>query len=182
MKRIEANMSVLVLFFIISFGCTQNKPVENIEAQKQAIKELYHNRYNKGVNDNDLELFITSWADDAIRMEPDLFPVVGKEKIKAHFRNIFESSLDGWELTQYGDIEIEVRSDLAFARGAATVTGISAADGSEVFMDIKWLDIVKKQSDGTWKIYIDCINYNPDVSKEPDNLDPREDISPDPAL
>lgn len=182
MKRIKVNLSALMLFFIIFYSCTQNKTTKNIEAEKQAIRELYYNRYNKGVNDNDLELFITSWADDAIRMEPEFFPIVGKEKIKAQFRDIFDSNLDGWELKQYGDIEIEVENNLAFARGAAIVKGTSAADSSEVFLDIKWLDIVKKQSDGTWKIYINCVNYNPDVRKEPDNLDPREDKSSDPAL
>jgi ketosteroid isomerase-like protein len=75
-----------------------------------------------------------------------------------------------------------VENDLAFARGAVTIKGVSAVDSSEVIFDVKWLDIVKKQSDGTWAIYIDCVNFNPDVSKEPENEDPREDRSSDPAL
>jgi ketosteroid isomerase-like protein len=181
MKSIHVNISVLVLISLISFGCTLNKTTANIEAEKQAIRDLYNDRYYKGVNDKDLELFITAWADDATRMEPEFFPIVGKGKIKSHFRNIFEGSLEV-EIKQYGDVEIEVENDLAFTRGAVTIKGVSAIDSSEVFLDIKFLDIVKKQADGTWEIYIDCVNYNPDISKEPHNEDPREDKSPDPAL
>lgn len=181
MTRTKVHILQAMLLLIVFSGCKQNKETDYIEADKQAIRELYFNRYFQGVNENDQELFISSWATDATRMEQGFFPIVGKEKIKAHFRNIFDN-INNLEIKPYGEIEVELNGDLGFTRGAVTIKGISAADSSEVFLDMKWLDIVKKQSDGTWKIYIDCVNLNPIVTVEPDESDMIEDNSPDPAL
>ena len=85
MKSINVNVSVLILFCFLSFGCTQSQPKSKPEAEKQAIRELYDNRYYQGANDKDLELFMTSWSDDATRMEPDFFPIADDQTIIAKF-------------------------------------------------------------------------------------------------
>ena len=181
MKKSKMNKLNLLLLFIIFFGCTQNKTNINVEAENEAIRDIYDNYYFKGINTNDLDLFMNAWANDAIRMEPEFFPIVGKEEIKAHFKNIFES-VGNQTISPYGEMEVEVEGNLAFARGAVIVKGISKADSSEVFLDIKWIDVVKKQSNGTWKIYIDHSSFNPILSEEPVDSGPGEDNSLDPAL
>jgi uncharacterized protein (TIGR02246 family) len=164
MKKLNLNFPVFLILFGIIFGCAQETKDENVEADISAIKELY-NQYCLGANNDDLDFFISLWADDATRMESGFFPIVGKENIRHHFQNIF--NLAYWHVALYGDIEVQLSDDLAFARGAVTISGTFKEDSSESFTDVKWLDILKRQDDGSWKIYIDCVNNNPLLSEEP---------------
>jgi uncharacterized protein (TIGR02246 family) len=88
MKKLNLYFPVFLLLLGILFGCTQNKKGVNTEEDIKAIKELY-NQYCQGVNNDDLDFFISLWTEDATRMETGFFPIVGKEKVRAHFRNIF---------------------------------------------------------------------------------------------
>ncbi len=180
MKKLNLNFMVFLILFSIFFGCAQQTKDTDVEADISAIRELY-NQYCLGVNKGDLDFFISLWDDDARRMETGFFPIIGKDNVRQHFQNIF--NLAYWQIALYGDIELQVSDDLAFARGAVTISGTFKEDSTESFADVKWLDILKRQDDGSWKIYIDCVNNNPILSEEPSEteLGKDEDLT-DPIL
>jgi uncharacterized protein (TIGR02246 family) len=127
------------------------------EADIAAIHELY-DQWCISVNAGDLDRFISLWANDAILMNPDTPAVIGQEQIRASYQPLFEGF--SIQVDIYGETEIEVSGDLAFSRGTGTLTLTPKGDGPTTFTDAKWLDILKRQADGSWKVYCDCVTNN----------------------
>ena len=163
MKKLKLNFPVFLFLFAIIFGCAQNNKDADVEADIALITEQY-NQYVLYVNTGDLDLFISLWADDATRMEPGTPAIVGKENIRAHFKTLFEQF--NHKMVMIGETEVQVSGDRAFAFGTVTLTSTPIEGGSAIQTDIKWLDGLKKQADGSWKIYVDCINFHPTWSNE----------------
>ena len=142
-----------ILFFTFNY----KMEVDSMEDDITAINELY-DQYCLAANTGDLNLFISLWADDATRMDPDLPAIVGKENIRAHFKPQFDQF--NINVAIYGETEVRVSDDFAFSRGTYTLSVTPKEGGPTTYIDGKWLDILKRQADGSWKIYIDCVNYN----------------------
>ena len=119
-----------------------------------AINELY-NQYCLGGNNDDLDLFISLWADDAIRLEANSPAILGKEQIRTHFKGFFDQFIQS--VTIHGETEIQVSGNMAFSRGDYAVSLTPKAGGPTTVFNGKWMDILKKQADGSWKIYRDCV-------------------------
>ena len=56
--------------------------------------------------------------------------------------------------------ETTLAGDWAFVRGICTATWTPKAGGQPIFTDGKFLTILRKQNDGSWKIHRDCFNDN----------------------
>jgi uncharacterized protein (TIGR02246 family) len=130
---------------------------QDTEADIAAINELY-DQYCIQANAGDLDNFLFLWEDNAIRMEPDNPSIIGKENINFFFEVPFEQF--NTNVAIYGDTEIQVTKDMAFSRGTYTLSLTPKEGGPTTHIDGKWLDILKRQTDGSWKIYIDMVNYN----------------------
>ena len=159
MKKLRSCLpfSVLVILMSILFSCTQQNKSIDVEADIAAINELYDQYCIHGTA-GDLESFLSLWEDNAIRMDPDKPSIIGKENIRNFFEPSFE--LFSVNVAVYGDIEIQVTEDIAFSRGTYTLSLTPKDGGPTTHIDGKWLDINKRQPDGSWKIYIDMVNYN----------------------
>ena len=158
MKKLKFSflLSTLIVLLLFFFSCMQQEKVD-VEADIVAINELYA-QYCLGANTDDLDLFISCWADDAIRLEPDHSSIFGKENIRAFFKVLYDRF--NINITIYGDTEIQVTKDMAFGRGTAILLLTPKEGGPTTHLDAKWLDILKRQTDGSWKIYRDMVNYN----------------------
>ena len=131
--------------------------MSSYESDVAAINELY-DQYCLASNEDDIDHFMSLWDDDAIRMSPDLPAFVGKEMVCSYFETLFEKSTG--IVAIYGETEVQVAGDMAFSRGTYTVSLSPKAGGPATHIDGKWLDILKRQTDGSWKIYRDCVNFN----------------------
>jgi ketosteroid isomerase-like protein len=56
--------------------------------------------------------------------------------------------------------EATAAGDWGYAKGTYVQTITPKAGGPVTSVDGKWLDILKRQPDGTWRLYIDCFNSN----------------------
>ena len=56
--------------------------------------------------------------------------------------------------------EAAAAGDWAYAKGTYLQTITPRAGGPTTKVDGKWLDILKRQPDGSWKLYLDCFNSN----------------------
>ena len=159
MKKIKFYFQVafVLLLLFTAFSCARQEKKPSVEEDIAAIKELY-NQYCNKANAGDLNNFLSLWEENAIRMEPDMPSIIGKENITNYFKPSFE--LFSVKVSVYGDIEIQISGDMAFSRGTYTLSLTPKEGGATTTFDGKWLDIDKRQTDGSWKIYIDMVNYN----------------------
>lgn len=127
------------------------------DADIAAINALY-DQWIQGLEKDDFEQFISVWADDATRMEPNSPAITGIERLRAHFKPLLEQN--DLVTDVYGDFDVQVTGDWAFYRGNYTLDLIPKDGGPTTHIDGKWLDILKKQPDGAWKVYIDSGSYN----------------------
>lgn len=153
------------LFIILIFtSCSKNIDQANVEVDIAAINEL-GDRYTRYAMARDIDNFMTCFADDATRAEPGFPPIIGKDAIRERFKIIWEDLAD-INLARYGDNKLEVYGDVAYGFGTYTLSSTPADGGTTVHIDMNVLTILKRQGDGSWKIYIDCMNYFPTWSQD----------------
>lgn len=156
----------LVILLSLTFGCQQGeevaekaRPVVDVEADINALKGMLR-QYVAHTNAGDLEQWLSLWADDGVQMPASTPARIGKEKIRAGMKPIFEQMIPNititsiWNAEVYGDLGLMCSSytlDLTPKAGGETI---------HVMRDGKALSIWKRQSDGSWKIIRDCFNSN----------------------
>jgi len=97
-------------------------------------------------------------------MPPDTPARIGKEEIREKMKPLFDQFIIKIPITSK---EIRVAGDLAFSRGTYTLSTTPKAGGEATRVTGKYLTILERQADGSWKIARDCFNYNaPPTSPE----------------
>jgi uncharacterized protein (TIGR02246 family) len=136
----------------------------NDEADIEAINEIW-NQYILGANTSDLELWLSLWDENGIRMAPDDPAAFGKEQIRAQMEPLFGQF--NTEIAINNE-EVQIAGDWAFSRGAFILSLTPKVGGETTKFEGKYLSILERQADGSWKIARDCFNYNapPTTEKE----------------
>jgi uncharacterized protein (TIGR02246 family) len=160
----------LVFLLCFTFSCQKGEevseePVVDVEADIAAVKEMV-NQYADACNTGDFDLWISLWADDAVRMPLDTPAQIGIEQIRAAMKPLFD------QMTLEITITIEdakVYSDLGLIRCNYTVNMTPKAGGETIhaMQDGKALTLFERQSDGSWKIIYDCYNSNIPLAPQP---------------
>jgi uncharacterized protein (TIGR02246 family) len=112
--------------------------------------------YAKAVNAADIERWMALWDEEGIRMAPNSPASVGTEQIRADIEPLF--ALVDFELVNIAPDEVQVLGDRAYSHGTYTFLMKSKKGDNLVEDSGKFLTILKKQADGSWKIIVDCFN------------------------
>jgi uncharacterized protein (TIGR02246 family) len=140
-------------FLLVS--CSSQKGSDP-EALVTAVNDIWA-RYASGLNSGDLDSWLSLWTDDGVQLPPGEPPVVGKDRIRTRNRAVLDKFAFNMSITNE---EVGAAGDWAFARGSYTAT-LTAKDGSQtVPVDGKYMTILKRQPDGSWRIYRDIFNSN----------------------
>ena len=104
----------------------------------------------------DAEALARLYADDALVLYPNQPAVSGRAAILGYFTAFFrEFTQSDFELTSE---EIEVAGSWAFDRGTYRWKGVPRAGGDPVEDHGKYLVILQRQTDGSWKVFRDMDN------------------------
>jgi len=152
----------LILLLCLIIGCDNNGNNDVVGpgsngSDVASISEMFDG-YELASNSGDLDLWISYWDENGIRMATDEPAVYGKDNIKEQVRPMFEL------FDIIFDVKLEetqVNDNWAFSRGTVAASITLKSGGETTFMESKFLAILKKQKDGSWKVYIDCYNMNP---------------------
>ncbi|KPK83172.1 MAG: hypothetical protein AMS25_00780 [Gemmatimonas sp. SM23_52] len=107
--------------------------------------------------EEDLEEFLSYVADDAVFMPPDEPAIVGVQAIAAWYRNAYHQV--DFEMT-HEPLEVDAAGDHIIHRGNATGTMTPEGGGEPIPLDNKYLMVLKKQPDGSLKLWRACFNSN----------------------
>ncbi len=132
---------------------------KEIEEDITAIKDIL-NQYTMGCNTGDFDLWMSLWADNGKQMPPDTPTRIGKKQIREGMKPTFDAMKLDIAIKSVDDVE--VHGDLGVTRCKYTLKLTPKAGGETInaVPDGKALTILRKQSDGSWKIVYDCFNSN----------------------
>ena len=121
-----------------------------------AINEVY-NQATLACGTGDVELYLSLFTEDVVAMAPGGPAVIGK----AELRPIMEGLFGLFDLgLPYTVDEVEVPGDWAFVRSRFQYSVTPKEGGETTTSPGSELDILKRQADGSWKIYIESWNYD----------------------
>lgn len=128
--------------------------VNDVEKVYQLWKD-----YGAAMRAGDIKQWLSLWAENGIRMPPGEPYWIGLDQLQFSL----ERHLEMFTYQKYAAYpeEVNIRGDLAYTHGLYSALKKSAALGNRVLICGKFLTILEKQVDGSWKIAINCFNTNP---------------------
>jgi ketosteroid isomerase-like protein len=153
-KRMVAALVVsLVAAVLLLAGCA-SMAKGSTEEDVEAIREIWKT-YASARVDADAQLWLSLWDEEGVQMPPGS-PARGMDVLRVGVPKAFvPGSVSTMNI--YPE-EITVAGGWAYSRG--TYNSNRTVEGKTVRVEGKFLTILRKQSDGSWKIYRDCFNSN----------------------
>ena len=131
--------------------------IERLQVADVAQVYKLWNEFAAAVTAGDMERWLALWSDDGIHMPPGAERQVGKEQIRTEVQPRFEL----FDQNMTIDLEeVRILGDQAFSHGTCEFALTPKQGGETTNGSGKFLTILEKQGDGSWKIAIDCFNYN----------------------
>jgi uncharacterized protein (TIGR02246 family) len=150
---------IFAISAILLAACTtEGQQATTTQVDAEAIMMLL-TEYDAAATAGNVDAVMALYADDAVSMPPDAPARTGKEEIRAAFVAVLEENTV--QLTSQVD-EVRVSGDLAFLRAAYDETLTPKAGGEPTQLHGKWLVILERQPDGSWKSWREMwSNYAP---------------------
>ncbi len=139
-------------------ACNAERPSSSvsIEEDQQAITAMSAARA-EAFNQGDAEEIARHFTENAILMAPGKPALIGRDSVRSYYQAIFdefETKLD----SHYEEVAVD--GNLAYGRGEATVTLLPKTGGLPSTSTSKYLNILQRQPDGSWKTTHDIWNSN----------------------
>ncbi|MGD2124391.1 MAG: SgcJ/EcaC family oxidoreductase [Gemmatimonadota bacterium] len=147
---------VFSLFLVGVFACSEPPSPDTSEADLQAIRAITDN-FDVAVNADDYRALAELYDDDAVRMPNEAPPQIGKDAIREWFR------LEGEQyLREIDNVvrDVQVFGDWGYMWGDTSGLLTPMNGGEPITVDSKWMSVVRRQPDGSWKVYRDIYNSN----------------------
>lgn len=161
--RMNRATVVLCSVLILAAGCAappEEAPVPEVDlvAENEAALSELAAKYLQAVNRGDADGLAVLYTEDAIRMQTNSKAKVGRDAIRLFAAADYADT--NWDMQLRVD-ESEYSGDLAFVRGTYALS-ISPEDSpSEVYQEVgKWMDVMRRQDDGSWLIAREISNRN----------------------
>lgn len=152
LSRVGARWS-LAAGMILLAGCSQ----EQRQASAVTAAGAIWKEYTESLNSGDIERWLALWTEDGVQMPPDEAAIVGKDKIRARNEAVLDKFTFDIGITNQ---EVEAGGDWAYSRGTYRAKLLPKAGGRPIAIDGKYMTILARQPDGSWKIHRDIFNSN----------------------
>jgi ketosteroid isomerase-like protein len=122
---------------------------------EQALRGL-DAQWSKDAGAKDLDKTVSYYAESAVVMPPNASAATTKESIRNAWKEMLTTpgAAISWKATK---VEVAKAGDLAYVSGTYEET-MTDASGRSVKDHGKYVEIFKKQADGTWKVVADIWN------------------------
>jgi ketosteroid isomerase-like protein len=145
---------ILVLGILMWSGCATMQTVDNDEFKLIAQEIL--DQYSVSLLTEDLQLFESVHAEDMIKLMPGRPVIIGLEQEAQNKANAFKNG--SFPSFDSNVEEAEVYKEIGFARGTVSYVFVPDSGKGTVDFSGKFLMLLKKDADGSWKIYRGCFN------------------------
>ena len=148
---------VFLLFLLALAAACQTQATYDTRAADEAALRKLDDEWSKAVGSTkDLEKAVSNYSEDAVVMPPNIPTLTGKEPIRALWKSMLESPgfSGGWQATK---VEVARSGDLAYISGNYEFKETDNS-GKPITDKGKYLEVWKKQTDGSWKCIADMFN------------------------
>ena len=143
----------LITLALLVADCQLAADAPSNAEDKAAIKAVF-DKHSAALGAGDAAAFTALFSDKAVMMPPDRGALNGKESIRYGLRRAFElfaAKISG------ESAELEIAGDWAYAKRTCSMTVTAKTGGEQMDLMANWLDILKRQPDGSWKIYLEMV-------------------------
>ena len=150
-----SRLTVLVFLLLSLLTACQSGTTSDTRADEATLRKL-DDEWSKAVGARDVEKTISYYSDDAVVMPPNIPTLTGKEPIRALWKSMLDSPdfSGGWKVTK---VEVARSGDLAYISGNYEFNEKDGS-GKPITDKGKYLEVWKKQADGSWKCVADMFN------------------------
>lgn len=152
----------LIPVFLLS-ACIQQKDEQNRHAEDIAAIEELREKELEAVLAGNVDSLMVIRTDDFVAMLPGMPAVEGKEAVREVLVGMF-GQMEEFKHNTISE-EIIVSGDWAFHRGTYTDRVILKSSGDTLNYEGKFLWILQRQEDESWKYAIQMSNRNGSVSE-----------------
>jgi uncharacterized protein (TIGR02246 family) len=129
----------------------------NYEADIAAIRQL-EDDWNQAVEAGSVDGYAAVLDDNIELLPTDAPPISGVDNYRAMLNGVFTS--DDFKIEVLAPSIIEVDGDLGWARYAYIIHRTPKGGSETISSHRKFLDIMRRQEDGGWRVYKHIWNYN----------------------
>jgi ketosteroid isomerase-like protein len=122
-------------------------------ALEKALRDL-DAQWSAAAGAKDVDKTVSFYSDDAIVMPPNASSATTKEAIRAIWKDLLTDASISWKTKE---VEVAQSGDIGYTSGTYEVT-MTDPTGTPVNDRGKYLEVWKKQADGTWKCVMDMWN------------------------
>lgn len=155
MKRYLACFLLIGLMSITILGCQSSKSTGFSDADKAAIRKVTDEVVSiSNAATKDWAAYVkTDYAEDAVIFPPNTAAVQGWDAIQS-----FVTAMPASSDFKVDVLEIEGWSDLAYVRGTYSMTYTLPGDSGPTKESGKYIEVWRRQPDGSWKVIRDIWN------------------------
>jgi uncharacterized protein (TIGR02246 family) len=163
--RLLHQLFVVVVIAMLAAGCNPSNngalqaPEDHLQADKDAITQLY-SLWQTAVENGDREGYVNVLDEQVTMIAPGAADIVGRDAYAKFLIPVFQHAEYRLE---FGEMQIDLLGDYALVRYDCVVH-ISMAEGVDKITDnqaaldqlvnkAKYLDVLKRQDAGEWKVY-----------------------------
>jgi len=154
MKKLWIVIVVVIVVVVVLWWQLTPRRVD-VEAERTVLRNL-DSQTAQAAAAKDVERWLSSYADDAVRLPPNAPIIKGKEAIRARMSEVvaMPDFAVSWQATE---VEVSQAGDLGYTLGTYELT-MNDPEGKPVTDRGKYVAICKKQPDGSWKVVADIWN------------------------
>lgn len=153
-RAITTTVCLLVLPILPSLA--EAKPVDELASLRATI-EGHNESFSRGFRQGDAEIIVRNYSPTARFLEPGAAPRVGLDAIRAYWRSTLPFIRDMILTTHSVEGTPEVLYETGFVD-----TWIELEDGKTIIQRDKYVNVWRRQADGSYKIAIDIWNRRPE--------------------
>ena len=177
--RVLRQLFVVSVIAMVAAGCKPSNDAqfqaaeEYLQADKDAITQLY-SRWKTAVESGDRADYVNVLDEQVTMIAPGAADIVGRDAYAKFLIPVFQHAQ--YRVESLGEIQIDLLGDFALARydyivhvsmaeGVGKITDNQAAL-NQLVNKAKYLDVLKRQDTGEWKVYRHMWNDGPQDSPE----------------
>ncbi|HXQ71246.1 MAG TPA: DUF4440 domain-containing protein [Pyrinomonadaceae bacterium] len=152
--------TLLIVLVLLSLFVACQRQADTRAADEATLRNL-DAEWSKAAGAKDLEKTVSYYTDDALILPPNIPTIQAKQGARTMWQGMFSvpGFGGGWKATK-----VEVSGDLGWVTGTYELSETDAS-GRPMVDKGKYLEVWKKQADGSWKCVADM--FNTDLSSVP---------------